>query len=86
MSDIICPICGFKTENLCMPHIKLHGYKDSKSFKEEFGLKYLKSNRLRLKQSKFMKKNSNTKGRKRTKEEIELISKNRAGKGIGHFR
>ena len=84
MSDIIvCPICGFETENLCWPHIKMHGYSDTASFKKQFSLIYLKSDRLRQKQSSFMMVDNPTKGQKRTDEEKSKMSLNRLGKGIG---
>lgn len=58
------------TELISTKHIRNHGFKDAKSFKEKYNLPYLKSNRIRKQQSQLMLEKNPTKNRKRTPEEI----------------
>ena len=82
MNNIItCPVCGFGSENLTS-HIATHGM-SVKEFKKEFGLKYVQSDRLRAVHKANIDANNPTKGMKRSDSEIEKMSANRAGKGIG---
>lgn len=77
---ILCPVCGFLSENLTT-HVKTHGYTPLE-FKKTFGLKWLRSDRLRKSQSDFMRKSSPTFGG-HSDEALNSMRTNRKGKGFG---
>jgi hypothetical protein len=79
---IVCPICGFESENLTTHIIVIHNM-SVKDFKKQFNINYVQSDRLRATHKKTIETDNPTKGKKRTKSEIKKMSKNRKGKGIG---
>lgn len=78
-----CPVCGLRLNVITAGHYRKHGYKTAKEFKDAFDLSTLKAPSLCQRHSKFMSKNSPTKGKRRTVEERRLMSKRRKGKGVG---
>ena len=81
-SSIICPICGFESENLTS-HIATHNM-TTKEFKKQFGIKYVQSDRLRAIHASNININNPTKGKWHSVSSIEKMSKNRTGVGIGY--
>ncbi len=83
MNDkLICPVCGKHMRAITTQHIRTHGFKDACSFKEYFGLEYLRCSGIRRKQSSFMKEHSPTIGG-HSEKSIQRIRETRKGKGIG---
>jgi len=80
---IKCPVCGELFNTITAGHFRKHGYKTATEFKEIFDLPTLKAPSICRKQSEFMEKNSPTKGKARSTADLELMSKNRKGKGLG---
>jgi hypothetical protein len=79
---IECPVCHIFFNVITAGHYKKHGFSTAQQFKEACNLPSLTAESIRQKQAEFMQKESPTKGKQRTTQEKELMSKNRSGKGM----
>jgi len=82
MAKLTCPICGKVTDFLSTNHIRLHGYTVD-DFKSTFKLTFLKSDEMRLRQSRFMTRSNPTRGVGHSSMSIVKMKLARTGKGIG---
>ncbi len=80
---IKCEICGKLYKRINMEHVRTHNITLEK-YKEKYNVADTISEQTRYNLGNATRRGNNpTKGRKRTIEEKELMSKNRKGKGIG---
>ena len=79
---IECPVCKRHFRCLTTQHIRTHGFPDAASFKELFGLEYLRAPDIRQRQSKMLQERNPT-ADGHSAESIEKMSRNRRGKGKG---
>lgn len=83
MAKLTCPVCQVVTDFITTAHIRNHGFASAEEFKRHFGLPFLKSDEMRVKQSRFMQMSNPTRGVGHTPEVILKMAEARRGKGLG---